>query len=56
VPDFLDYSIKFKNSFEWGEYEEPWNLPPSDELDAAWDQLVFGEIELVVRKRKRGPL
>ncbi|KAF2638103.1 hypothetical protein P280DRAFT_492029 [Massarina eburnea CBS 473.64] len=25
---------------EWGEYDKPWNLPPSDELDAAWDDLL----------------
>ncbi|KAH6645445.1 hypothetical protein BKA67DRAFT_585069 [Truncatella angustata] len=34
--------IKFEKRIEWTEHREhPWNLEPSDELDAAWDDLLY---------------
>ncbi|KAI0850492.1 hypothetical protein F5Y00DRAFT_260365 [Daldinia vernicosa] len=37
----LGNSLKFEERLEWYPPSFPWNLEPSDELDAAWDDLIY---------------
>ncbi|KAK3328592.1 hypothetical protein B0T19DRAFT_424970 [Cercophora scortea] len=34
-------SLRYEERREWGGLEHPWNLAPSDELDAAWNDLLY---------------
>ncbi|QSZ36857.1 hypothetical protein DSL72_006740 [Monilinia vaccinii-corymbosi] len=34
-------ALKFEQRPEWLRIQPPWNQPPSDEVDSAWDELLF---------------
>lgn len=42
--------MKYKRRTEWYPTEAPFNLEPSDELDSAWDDLLYGE-HVVLKRR-----
>ncbi|KAI9654979.1 MAG: hypothetical protein M1821_005732 [Bathelium mastoideum] len=41
-PLLPDAHIEFEDRLEWADAHHPWNLPPGDALDNAWDDLLYG--------------
>jgi hypothetical protein len=35
--------LEYEERPEWGEMQHPWNLGLSEEVDAAWEDLLYGE-------------
>lgn len=38
--------LQYEKREEWGSFQHPWNVEPSPELDAVWEDLIFGMYHL----------
>lgn len=40
--------LEYEKRPEWTEMQHPWHGKPLEELDTAWDDLLYGMVEFVV--------